>query len=318
MARPLRIEFENCMYHITSRGIEKNIIFKRVTDRKRFLEYLEEDLYRFNVYLYAYVLMDNHYHLFIQTTKPNLSHFMHNLNTAYSVYFNKKYHRVGHLFQGRFKAIIVDKDTYLLELIRYIHLNPVKAAMVSLPEEYRWSSYREYIGQREKKIVKTDWLEGYFGKNGVKKFIRFTNEGIKKEINPFKNLKASLILGSDAFVDKIRGKIPIIKENKEIPSYKLLKEISVDEILKDISTYYNVSETDLLKRRKGNIPRMITIYFIRNLSSLKLKEIAKIFNVSESGISRAAQKIKEDMKSSYKIRKDIKEIREIISAKVKT
>jgi len=179
---PLRIELENGLYHLTSRGIEK---------------------------------------------RNNLSRFMHNLNTSYAVYFNKRYKRVGSLFQGRYKAILVDKDSYLLELVRYIHLNPVRAGIVSYPEDYIWSSYQEYTGERKNVMIMTDWVSGYFGVNWREDFIRFTQGDVRKK-NPFNNLKASLILGSNKFVEKIKKKLPEIERNETLPSYKKLTALTVN------------------------------------------------------------------------------------------
>ena len=138
MARPYRLQIENGLYHITSRGNERRQIYLDDSDYKKFLEYVGKAKEKYKVYLYAYVLMSNHYHLLIETTQENLSHLMHYLNGSYTSYFNWKHKRHGHLFQGRYKSILVDKETYFMELTRYIHLNPVKAKMVEDPLKYPW------------------------------------------------------------------------------------------------------------------------------------------------------------------------------------
>ena len=142
MARPLRIEFPGAVYHVTSRGNEKRAIFKNDGDRKAFLAFLAETSKRFGWSITAWVLMTNHFHLVLQTPEPNLSRGMHWLNGSYAGWFNHAHKRWGHLFGGRFKAFLVEKETYFTEVLRYVVLNPVRAGLSKTPEQYRWSSYR--------------------------------------------------------------------------------------------------------------------------------------------------------------------------------
>ena len=136
MARPLRITYPGAFYHITSRGNERKSVFKSRQDRIRFLGYLCSASERYDAVVHAYCLMDNHYHLLLETPSGNLPQIMRHINGAYTTYFNVKRSRSGHLFQGRYKSILVEKDEYAKELSRYIHLNPVRANMVAVPEEY--------------------------------------------------------------------------------------------------------------------------------------------------------------------------------------
>ena len=146
MARPLRIEFAEALYHVTSRGNERRAIFRSDRDRRTFLTLLGEAVKRFRWSVTAYVLMTNHFHLVIQTPDPNLSRGMQWLNGTYAAWFNHRHNRAGHLFQGRFHAFLVEKEAYFAELLRYVVLNPVRAKMVERPEVYRWSSYRATAG----------------------------------------------------------------------------------------------------------------------------------------------------------------------------
>ena len=145
MARPYRLQDANCFYHITSRGDDRKKIFISKNDYEKFLEYLliAKSKYKFN--LFAYCLMSNHYHLFIETLEPNLSKIMQYLNGSYTAYYNTKRQKTGHVFHGRFKSIMVDTDTYFLELTRYIHLNPVRGKIVESPIDYPYSSYKGYL-----------------------------------------------------------------------------------------------------------------------------------------------------------------------------
>jgi putative transposase len=165
MARPLRIIYPGAYYHVTSRGNEQKDIFKSQKDREKFLEYLESATERYQAVIHAYCLMSNHYHLLLETPAGNLPQIMRHINGAYTTYFNVKRKRAGHLFQGRYKAILIEFDEYAAELTCYIHLNPVRAGIVTSPEEYRWSSYRRYIGlETAPKWLKTETILENFGK----------------------------------------------------------------------------------------------------------------------------------------------------------
>jgi len=165
MARPLRIEFPGALYHITSRGNQKAAIYLDDTDRIQFLDTLSAVCSRFNWVIHAYCLMDNHYHLLVETPVSNLSLGMRQLNGVYTQRFNRQQNRVGHVFQGRYKSVIVEKDSYLLELARYIVLNPVRAKMVRTVKHWQWSSYRATAGLSELQGgLKVDWLLAGFAK----------------------------------------------------------------------------------------------------------------------------------------------------------
>lgn len=208
MARPLRIEYPGAFYHVTSRGNEQKKIFKSIRDREKFLSFLESAVTRYGAVIHAYCLMSNHYHLLTETPRGNLSQIMRHINGAYTTYFNIKHSRAGHLFQGRYKAILVEADEYATELSRYIHLNPVRAAMASKPEEYRWSSYRSYISpDKTADWLNTDFILSYFTRNSLNardNYRKFVEEFLEKRYDsPLKGIIASTILGRPEFVDKI-------------------------------------------------------------------------------------------------------------------
>lgn len=171
MARPYRLQAEDCLYHITSRGDDRKKIFLNETDRRKFLEYLLSAKEKFKFYLYAYCLMGNHYHLLLETTQANISGVMQSINASYTTYYNIKRKHCGHLFQGRYKSIIVDADTYFLEITRYIHLNPVKARIVKSPEEYPWSSYKGYLNKKGDGVIDKDRIKKIiFSKKSMRDF----------------------------------------------------------------------------------------------------------------------------------------------------
>jgi REP element-mobilizing transposase RayT len=166
MARELRVLFEGAIYHITNRGNEKREIFKDEKDRRVFLGLVRKTVAKYGWICYGYCLMDNHYHLLIETPKPNLSDGMKKINGEYSQYFNFRHARIGHLFQGRYKAVLVNKESHLLELCRYIVLNPVRAGLIKRPDDYEWTSYAATVGKKRKHFVERKWILDQFAENG--------------------------------------------------------------------------------------------------------------------------------------------------------
>lgn len=203
MARPLRLEFAGAVYHVTSRGDRREAIYLDDEDRQEWLAVLSLVCDRFNWVAHAYCQMTNHYHLLVETVEANLSAGMRQLNGLYTQRFNRRHGVVGHLYQGRYKAILVQKEAHLLELSRYVVLNPVRANMVKQIEEWQWSSYPLIIQDSfTPEWLDTDWLLGQFGKQRAaarRAYIQFVYEGIG-EASPLLATKHQLLLGDDAFV----------------------------------------------------------------------------------------------------------------------
>lgn len=220
MARPLRIEFAGALYHATARGNAREAIYRDDADRQWFLKLLENTVNRYDWYCHAYCLMDNHYHLLIETNSPTLSKGMKFLNGTYTQYFNRQHQRVGHVFQGRFKAILVQKDSHLLELARYIVLNPVRAQMVHNPAEWRWSSYRATAGYDvSEAFLTTDWVLAGFAETKTaaqQRYRDFVQEG-KGQPSPWQQLKNQIFLGDDDFVNNMQCKLHPEQSLKDIP-----------------------------------------------------------------------------------------------------
>ncbi len=220
MARPLRIEFAGALYHITARGDGREDIYLSDADREQFLTVLAQVCERFNWYCHAYCLMSNHYHLLIETPDANLAKGMRQLNGVYTQRFNRTHSRVGHVFQGRYKAVLVEKQTYLLELARYIVLNPVRAKMVRSAQNWLWSSYRASAGLAEiPPWLRVDWLLAAFAKRrstAMQAYAQFVAEG-KGQSSPWLELKGQIFLGSDQYVAKMQKKIASDRDLSEIP-----------------------------------------------------------------------------------------------------
>lgn len=203
MARPLRLEFPHAVYYVTSRGNARQKIVRGDEDRHAFLSALAHVVDRFGWYCHAYCLMNNQYHLLVETPQPNLSLGMRQLNGPYTQAFNRRHRRVGHLFQGRFKAILVEKDAYLLELCRYVVLNPVRAKLVKHPKQWIWSSYRATVGQvTVPEYLTVDWILENFARRArvaQQRYQAFVLEGIGAE-SPWDELQGQMYLGSEVFV----------------------------------------------------------------------------------------------------------------------
>lgn len=218
MARPLRIEFPNALYHVTSRGNERKPIYKRDNDRLHFLDILSDTRDRFNWIVHAYCLMDNHYHLLIETPDSNLSGGMRQLNGVYTQSFNRAHRRVGHVLQGRFKAILVQKEGHLLEVARYIVLNPVRAGAVEKPEKWRWSSHHGTAGLRKAHpCLSVDWMLSQFGKqkrHAQKRYRAFVREGVGAE-SIWEETRGLIALGDDGFIKLISTHLQGAEELKE-------------------------------------------------------------------------------------------------------
>ena len=306
MARPLRIEYEDAYYHVTSRGNERKNIFVSDKDREKFLDYLRSATERYSAVIHAYCLMNNHYHLLIQTPAGNLSQIMHHINGAYTTYYNVKRGRSGHLFQGRYRAILVEANAYAQELSCYIHLNPVRAGMVAKPEQYRWSSYLSYVqGKSEQEWLCTEFILGFFNKQGTvarKQYRRLveSKEGKKAE-SPLRNTFASTILGGVAFINKIRAEhIDGTEPDRNLPDVKYFNnKPDIEEIARQVEK--TIQDDFALSKR-------VKIYLCHRYSGQRLNDIGKHFGIGESGVSQASRRVAIQINRDSRLKKKIHKI----------
>ena len=240
MSRPLRLEFPDALYHITSRGDRWEDIYDDDADREAFLKIFSKVIEQNNWYCYSYCLMSNHYHLLVQTPDANLSKGMRQLNGIYTQYYNRRHGLTGHLFQGRYKSILVDQDAYLLELSRYIVLNPVKAGMVKSVEKWVWSSYRAMVGM----TPSPEWLSSEFllsqfskqRKTAIKRYRQFVSEGLKNS-SIWHQLSNQVYLGDKAFVDRVQKYLPNDNGDIQIP------KIQRRPVAKSLAEYESESDS---------------------------------------------------------------------------
>jgi len=334
MARPLRIEFPGAWYHFTCRGNERNRIFKDDTDRKEFLYILKESLEKYMVQLHGYVIMDNHFHLILHTPSGNLSRLAQRFNTAYTVYYNRRHKRSGHLYQGRYKAILVEKESYLLALSRYIHLNPVKikkikklpiSGQIAYLRNYRWSSNLGYglLRHRNDFTCYHDVLECTGGDNkyGRKSYREFVEEGLLKDTeSPFESIKGQVVLGKSGFVDWLYEKI--LKNAKpdkteQSQSRELVKEVQQEFIIDTVCKVFNAEKVELSRRR--SVYREARMVYIDlccryRLFHKSLKEIGEeLGGLTVGGMGQTRKRLKERMQKGNSLKLKYNKCNETLS-----
>jgi len=285
MARPLRVEFPGALYHVTSRGNAGQEVFLDDGDRLNFLDILAEVVERYRFICYAYCLMGNHYHLLLETPEANLSRGMRQLNGVYTQRFNRRHKRSGHLFQGRYKAILVEKDAYLLEVARYIVLNPVRAGLVRSPGRWRWSSYRATAGLEEPpQFLKVEWLLSQFDlrpERARRAYRRFVAQG--KRITIWDELKGGVILGREKFVEELKPVLEGKRSLVEIPrKERLVHRPKLEELFAGVRKK---------EERDERIYRAVVKY------GYKLREVGEYLGLHYSTVSRIVSRQKSKVKS---------------------
>jgi len=318
MARPLRILYEGAFYHVTARGNERRKIFLSPTDYEKYLSYLTDAVHKFGMVLHAFVLMANHYHLIVESPKANLSAFMQALNSAYTTYFNIKRGRAGHLFQGRYKAILVDADNYLLELSRYIHLNPVRAGMAEKPEDYPYSSLRPYLFPKEETMVFRDLIWDMISKERKKapqryrEFVAFAL--LEKPRNPFEKVYGGAILGGKVFIKEVLQKLNAQSLwSRETSHRRALTSATsdIDEIIELLSIHFRVPKEKVVTSSpyKG-----YAVYLARKHTPFTNSEIGEYFGgITYSAVTKIGTRLKERMKDDGKLRGEVRSLEEILS-----
>lgn len=306
MARPLRLSFENAFYHITARGNRREKIFYSDRDKEIFLKKLEEMLIKYSMICYAYCLMDNHYHLFIKTTQPNLSQGIHYLNSSYTNWFRNKHQIIGPIFQGRFKSILVDADNYALMLSAYIHLNPLRAGIVRQLKDYPWSSYLDYLNLRKSNISDPSFVLNLIDNNIFKSIKKYREYVIKYQNmkDPLRESYHHIALGSELFIERIRQKIKGLGRRREIPSIQSISKYDVDIIITKMIQVLNIERKMIFYKKRGNLNRSLAIYLIKRFTPLSLFKIGELFKMDYSAVSQAAKRFEQ----KCKVNDEIKEV----------
>jgi len=319
MARPLRIEFKGALYHIISKGNERRSIFLGVDDYKVFLNVLEEMSDRFEVDIFAYVLMSNHYHLLIRTHQKNLSKSMQWLGTTYTRRFNVKHSRSGHLFQGRFKSILVQNDAYLMQLSCYIHRNPLRAGLVNRLADYPWSSYRSYAYQASHMSwLNTDLILSQFkGKDSYKVYRAKVQKYSEEDAKIFENLRHGIVFGTKNYLKKITDKHLKKESDEELPQLnRMLKDKDPAKLLKRAAKAIDFDLTKLGQShrifQKDIQDRDVLIYFLKGTGLYTNKQIGELFCLTYSAVSRRASIVKSQISKPSEMRRKYSRIKSII------
>lgn len=301
MARPLRIEYPGAWYHVMNRGLARDDVFWTQEDGRRFLDLLGDLSRRFGVECHGYCLMSNHYHLLLHTPHGNLGRAMRHLDGVYTQRFNRAHNRDGPIFRGRYKAILIDADSYLLQVSRYIHRNPVEAGMVEQPEHYRWSSYRVYLGRS----AAPDWLMSAVvlgmigGSNPERDYRRYVEQGIDGEMEHFYGrARWAPVLGTSAFRERIRVQYLDDADNQEKRGdvRALEDDVSIEEVMAAVAEEFGVDRQHLCRDGRGrdNTPRAVSMALCRELGGHRLTRVAEAHQAGHyATVSRAVRRVRE-------------------------
>ena len=319
MSRPLRIEYPGAWYHVMNRGRRSEEIFSGPKDYYRFIDLLMESCEMWNIRISAYCLMPNHYHMLIQTPDSNLSRCMRHINGVYTQRYNWVHDCDGQLFRGRFKSILVDGNSYLLQLVRYIHRNPIRSNLTENMDNYKWSSHAGYISSAQKwnwlhkefilSIISPDPIDQI---KAYRQFVRLDDS--EKILQVFENPRRPPFLGGKLFLGWIKETFFEKKREKEVPeSVHLAPDLSLIKTV--VCSYYKIQESTLQRGRRGvsNEPRDVAIYLTRLLRKEGLREIGIEFGLSNySSVSSAVDRVKSLMVNNKKLKAKVDKVKKII------
>lgn len=316
MSRPLRLEFPGALYHVTSRGHERGPIFRDADDRRRFLNLLASVVSDQAWLLHSYCLMGNHYHLLVETARATLSRGMHSLNARYSQQFNQRHERAGHVFEGRFKGILIQKEAHLLEIHRYIVLNPVRAGIVSRPEDWPWSNYRATSGA----IAYPPWLEvgstlslfSAFGSGATGAYVRFVAQGSLRGGSPLEGVRRQIYLGDRRFLAEMTEHAKKRGSSQEVPAaHRKPLPVEIDEVRRVVCREWGIEPLALTGREAGDA-KLAAIYLARRLCGKSAREVGDAFGIKRGRVGNIMVEIQRKRRA-YLLRRAEKLIPELES-----
>ena len=310
MARPLRIQYPGAVYHVMNRGLSRQLVFRDAHDYRALLAVLAETHDLWGVEVLAYCLMPNHYHLCLRTPEGNLSRVMRHVNSVYTQRFNRSHRRDGPIFRGRYKSILIDVETYLAAVIRYVHLNPVKAKMVKAPEQYVWSSHGQYVRPQSAFpwLAVDEVIQEYGSSHMFHEFVLSGNEG---EVEAFYGAgRQSPILGTDRFQAKVVKNVRAF--SREHPRYeRKLARPSVKQVEKVVAKEFGVPVSVLCHGRRGvpNDARKAAMYLVKRLCDLTLQDTARELGVSSYGVvGWACTQVKSKIQQDARFRRRVAQV----------
>jgi putative transposase len=320
MSRPLRIQYPGAWYHVMNRGRRHEVIFPGREDCQRFLELLQTGSTMWNVRIAAFCLMPNHYHLLVQTPDANLSRFMRHVDGVYTQLFNRLHTCDGSLFRGRYKAILVDADTYLLDLVRYIHRNPLRAGLVRRLDRYPWSSHIAYLYRSSR------WAWLYrepvlsmlcrAGDDAAKAYRSFMAQDESAELTAaLSKRNVPSFLGSEEFINWVKSSFQSLRSHREAPASRSLAP-GLDRIQSAVCAGYGIDRNELLSSRRGtsNDARSVAIYLARRLSGQTLVAIGVAFGLEHySSVSSVVSRMKQRLVTDRRLRRKVESLERVLS-----
>ena len=313
MARPVRIEYPGAVYHVICRGNNRQAIYRDDGDRRRYLEKLSYYCQDKKIELLAYCLMPNHVHLLVKTPEGNLSKMMQAFQTSYTVYFNKRHGRSGHVFEQRYKAMLVDQDNYLLQVSRYIHLNAVSAKLAERAQDYRWCSYGSYLKGQGIPGLNTNTVLGQLNGNRARQlrqyreYVEGGNEDRPRNAAP--EVRQQIYVGDEEFVEAAqhRGKVSAAIERRH----------TLQRIVRSVSAVMGVSEVEMRQRQRGpavKASRELVCYVARHHGQVKMNELAKFLQVKEASTpTHAVRRAEERLKAEASYRRLLDQVMQILA-----
>lgn len=315
MARQIRHAYPGAIYHIINRGSRRENIFRKDSDKEEFLNRLQAVTSKYEGVVHCYCLMDNHFHLLIQTRHANISDIMKNLQGGYANWYRARYRQVGPLFQSRYKSVLVEDESYLVTLSAYIHLNPVRAKIVSTPEDYAWSSYPLYLNQSSNDLIDPVAVLNYAG--GIENYLHILHEMVDNPPVEEAIYGKWGMLGKDSFKEKLlRQKERAIKssdlkfDTKTQPEFKSLRNIDIEKIKRCVVEFFNVKESELFVSKKNNYPRKVFLYFLKHYTFLKIVEIGEIAGISYGAASTLIRSFEKELQESSEMKRMVTKIEE--------
>ena len=316
MPRRLRIEFEGAIYHVMARGNARQKIVRDDADRSRLIDGLEQTVVRHDWELLCYVVMGNHLHLLLKTPRPNLGAGMQGFLSGYAIWAGRRWRRLGHLFQGRYRAEMVEDEGYYWTVSRYIHLNPVRAGLVRRPEQWAWSSYAGYRDPRRAQpwvahdAMLTAWQGDQGGRDARAAYIHFVEAGLTGPApSPFREAVGGWILGSERFVARLRSLAGPIRSNPSAPEARQLAGLDPKRILAAVAEFYGLDSSALSRRRDPHLARPVAAWLCRRHTEAPLWQLADWLGLSRAdSVPNLTRRLKGRLKATPELSHDLGEI----------
>jgi len=325
MARPLRVQYPGAVYHVTCRGNEKREIFKDDRDRQTFLNILFQSIKIYTIKLYCYILMGNHFHLLLETPLGNLGEFMRHFNITYTSYFNRRHKRVGHLYQGRYKSIVVEKDEYLSVLSRYIHLNPIRARQIrgkTVKEkmkylmEYRWSSLPGYINKNKRdEDIRYEMVLSEYGKDndrGRQAYRKRIQADIADGLEINDKVIGQSVLGGEKFIKWIKGRFIKGEKDRECPPLRAIRRHGAKEKILEAIEKETGKTFEEIQGEGGSI-RQIAMDILYRMGGIKGIEIGRMFGIDYSTVSQGRKRLRQKIQKERKLGELVERIEKRVS-----